>query len=114
MATLRLVGLGAVLLAGSVASGAPFSAGASTSRAGIDNPVAGTDCQAFPADNWWHADVTNLPVHALSDQWMSRMSPQSDLHPDFGPSFGDGPNYGIPITVVKSSHAKVTVRFQYA
>ncbi len=28
------------------------------------------------------------------------MSTGVDLHPDFGPSYGDGPNYGIPITVV--------------
>ncbi len=37
-----------------------------------------------------------------------------DLHPDFGPSYGDGPNYGIPITVVDSTHATVPVRFDYA
>ena len=36
-----------------------------------------------------------------------------DLHPDFGPSYGDGPNYGIPITVVRKTHAKVKVRFSY-
>ena len=37
-----------------------------------------------------------------------------DLHPDFGPSYGDGPDYGIPITVVGTWHAKVRVRFDYA
>jgi hypothetical protein len=37
-----------------------------------------------------------------------------DLHPDFGSSFGHGPNYGIPITVVKHSHRRVRVHFQYA
>ncbi len=42
------------------------------------------------------------------------MSTDSDLHPDFGPSYGDGPNYGIPITVVRSDHRKVRVSFQYA
>jgi hypothetical protein len=42
------------------------------------------------------------------------MSTGVDLHPDFGPSFGDGPNYGIPITVVGHSHPRVRVRFQYA
>jgi hypothetical protein len=42
------------------------------------------------------------------------MSTDVDLHPDFGPSYGDGPNYGIPITVVRSSHRKVNVRFDYA
>jgi hypothetical protein len=42
------------------------------------------------------------------------MSPRSKLHPDFGPSYGDGPNYGMPITVVGSGHRKVRVRFGYA
>src|SRR3954452_2983192 len=77
-------------------------------------PVAGTHCSEFPSDNWWHADVSHLPVHARSRQWLSHMSTDVDLHPDFGPSFGDGPNYGIPITVVSSSHPKVRVRFDYA
>ncbi|WP_309648150.1 hypothetical protein [Nocardioides sp.] len=77
-------------------------------------PVASTTCSVFPADNWWHADVSSLPVHGRSAQWLSHMSTGSDLHPDFGPSFGDGPDYGIPVTVVRSSHTKVPVRFTYA
>jgi hypothetical protein len=77
-------------------------------------PVAGTSCPTFPASNWWHADVSKLPVNRLSAKWLSHMSPRDNLHPDFGPSYGDGPNYGIPVTVVGSSHAKVAVKFQYA
>ena len=76
-------------------------------------PIAGTTCSEFPRDNWWHADVSALPVHERSAAWLSHMSTEVDLHPDFGPSFGDGPNYGIPITVVKGSHPKVRVRFYY-
>ena len=71
-------------------------------------------CPTFPADNWWHADVSKLPVHARSADWLSHMSTDVDLHPDFGPSYGDGPNYGIPVTVVSGDHAKVRVRFDYA
>ena len=37
-----------------------------------------------------------------------------DLHPDFGPSYGDGPNYGIPITVVSKKHARSKVSFDYS
>ena len=68
----------------------------------------------FPEDNWWHADVSKLPVHDRSADWLSHMSTDVDLHPDFGPSYGDGPNYGIPVTVVSGDHAKVRVRFDYA
>jgi hypothetical protein len=80
-----------------------------------DRPVPGTDCPTFPENSWWHADVSRLPVHPRSAQWMARMSPDRNLHPDFGPSYGEQPApYGIPITVVSGTHPKVTVRFQYA
>lgn len=62
--------------------------------------------------------MRGLPVHPRSVQWLSHMyAAPGDavrLHPDFGPSYGDGPNYGIPITVVGSSHAKHRVGFDYA
>ncbi len=77
-------------------------------------PVSGTTCATFPADNWWRADVSDLPRHRRSRQWLSHMSTRNNLHPDFGPSYGDGPNYGIPITVVGGRHRKVRVRFGYA
>ncbi len=79
------------------------------------NLVPGTTCPVFPLDSWWHADVSGLPVHARSAQWMSRMSPTSKLHPDFGLSYGaQSVPYGIPITIVDNTHAKVTVAFTYA
>jgi hypothetical protein len=77
-------------------------------------PVAGTTCATFPADNYWHADIRGLPVDRHSHAWLSHMSTGVDLHPDFGPSFGVGPNYGIPITVVGHGHRRVRVHFQYA
>jgi hypothetical protein len=77
-------------------------------------PIAGTSCSEFPGNNWWHAHIRDLPVHRRSAQWLSHMSTDRDLHPDFGPSYGAGPNYGIPITVVRPGHRKVRVRFQYA
>jgi hypothetical protein len=77
--------------------------------------VFGTNCPTFPDNSWWHADVSKLPRHARSGQWMARMSPTRKLHPDFGPSFGEQPApYGIPITVVHGSHAKVKVLFDIA
>jgi hypothetical protein len=99
------------------AAGAPrgIAPRAGAPRAGVaGRPVSGTTCPTFPADNYWHADIRKLPVDSHSAQWLSHMSTSVDLHPDFGPSFGDGPNYGIPITVVGHGHARVKVRFQYA
>ena len=73
--------------------------------------LPGTTCRAFPANNYWHADVSTLPLHPRSAQWLSNMSPTRKLHPDFGPSYGaQSVPYGIPITLVAGTHAKVSVR----
>jgi hypothetical protein len=116
-ATKRRVTVAAVAGALAVSAAAyavAADAGASPSAALAKRPVAGTSCPTFPADNWWHADVRKLPVDPRGKKWLSHMSTGVDLHPDFGPSFGDGPNYGIPITVVTHAHPRVRVRFQYA
>jgi hypothetical protein len=80
----------------------------------VGRPISGTQCPTFPADNYWHADIRGLPLDPHSQKWLSHMSTSVNLHPDFGPSFGDGPNYGIPITVVRHNHPRVRVRFRYA
>ncbi|HEY7477578.1 MAG TPA: hypothetical protein VIB62_05005 [Actinomycetota bacterium] len=73
-------------------------------------PVPGTSCQVFPADNAWHLDVSNLPVHAKNRVWKRAMHSGSTLlHPDFGP-----PSYGIPFDVVGAAHRTVRVDFRYA
>ncbi len=87
----------------------------SFASANAANLVPGTNCPVFPSTSWWHADISKLPVHARSAQWMSHMSPTRELHPDFGPSYGaQSVPYGIPITVVDNSHPKVNVTFGYA
>jgi len=106
----------AVLLAVAALSAAGGAATATTpvpARTAVV-PVAGTACRAFPADNYWNTDIRSLPVDPRSATWLSHMSTGRNLHPDFGPSYGDGPNYGIPVTVVGRRHTKVRVRFDYA
>jgi hypothetical protein len=69
-----------------------------------------TSCQVFPADNVWNTDISRLPVHAQSPQWLASMAAATtNLHPDFG-----GPPYGFPYNVVDNTHPTVTVSFQYA
>ena len=69
----------------------------------------------FPANNYWHADISKLPVNKHSSTWMAHMSSGVNLHPDFGPSYGAQPvPYGIPYNVVSNSHATVKVHFQYS
>lgn len=79
--------------------------------------LPGTKCRAFPASNAWHADISALPVHPRSEQWLaSADAATTRLHPDFGPAYGEQPvPYGIPITVVKSkAKPKAKVKFGYA
>ncbi len=73
-------------------------------------PVPSTTCQVFPADNIWNTDISALPVHARSPQWLASMaSSTTNLHPDFG-----GPPYGFPFNVVDNTHPLQTITFQYA
>jgi hypothetical protein len=89
---------------------APPAGGASGS-----DVLAGTSCQIFPADNYWHADVASLPVDPRSAAWLNAMGASTrNLHPDFGPS-GDPKNpYGIPVTIVPAGQTLVPVKFTYA
>jgi hypothetical protein len=68
------------------------------------------NCPILPADNVWNADVSSLPVHPQSAQWLaSGRADSKRLHPDFGRT-----PYGLPWTVVDSGHPSVPVRFDYA
>jgi hypothetical protein len=103
-----------LLVSGALVLACAGAAPAVAVRPELAKPIAGTHCSEFPADNWWHADVSQLPLHARSSAWLSHMDTEVDLHPDFGPSYGDGPNYGIPITVVGKKHSKSKVSFDYS
>ena len=99
-----------VLVATAVVTGTSYAGAVAVRTA---RPVAGTDCRVFPADNYWNTDIRDLPRHPRSRAWLSHMSTDRNLHPDFGPSYGDGPDYGIPVTLVGGGHATVRVRFDY-
>lgn len=77
--------------------------------------LPGTRCRAFPADNYWHADISRLKVNVRSAQWLSHMQVSTRrLHADFGPAYGAQPvPYGIPITIVNRA-PRVKVSFDYA
>jgi hypothetical protein len=105
-----LVAAAAASLLATACSGGP-SPGHPAETIALTGAVNG--CSVFPSDNYWHADISGLPVNPRNKAWRSHMSISRDLHPDFGPSYGDGPNYGIPVTVVDSSHDTVSVKFDY-
>jgi hypothetical protein len=100
LALAAMLGLGGLVASGPAAGGAPL-------------PGTGGNCPLFPADNIWHADVSGLPVHPRSADWLTSMGgAEQRLHPDFGPNDGGQP-YGIPYTVVSGSTQKVEVTFDY-
>src|SRR5437588_7232296 len=69
-----------------------------------------TSCQVFPADNIWNTDISTMPVHARSAQWLASMAAATTkLHPDFG-----APPYGFPYNIVDNTHPNLSVTFQYA
>ena len=55
--------------AGPAAAAGPGAQRAVGSPSGV---LPGTSCPVFPADSWWHADVSGLPVHARSADWLRK------------------------------------------
>jgi hypothetical protein len=99
--------LAVVAVAGPLAACVPTPAPAKTTKPTTAAPAA-AKCTVLPANNVWHADVSKLPVNAHSTAWLASTGAASrKLHPDFG-----GP-YGIPVTTVAGSHAKVPVTFEW-
>ncbi len=67
------------------------------------------DCQVFPADNPWNWDISDAPVHPMSDAYIASISnrgPQN-LHPDFG----ENPAYGFPYQIVDARQPPVPIVF---
>lgn len=99
-------------LAGSIGPSAEASRPLPQAKGEVSPATGVGGCRVFPRNNYWNADVTGLDVDSRSDAWMSHMSPDSFLHPDFGRNGRRFP-YGIPITLVDETHAKVMVTFTY-
>src|SRR5829696_804747 len=79
------------------------------------SPVPGAPaCPLTPADSFWHADVSTLPVHAQSSTWVASVGTGSTLKADFGSGTWDGGPIGIPYTTVPGTQTRVPVTFDYA
>ncbi len=64
-------------------------------------------CSIFPADNAWNRDISALPVHAKSADYINTIGLTRTLHPDFG----ENQAYGIPYNVVPVTQPKVPITF---
>jgi hypothetical protein len=78
-------------------------------------PVPGApSCSMTPADSFWHADVSGLPVLPQSASWVSSIGATAGLKADFGSGLWDGGPIGIPYTTVPGTQPRVPVSFGYA
>jgi hypothetical protein len=78
-------------------------------------PVPGAPaCPMTPADSFWHADVSVLPVHGQSSTWVTSIGTTAGLKADFGSGVWDGGPIGIPYTTAPGTQAPVPVSFDYA
>jgi hypothetical protein len=67
-------------------------------------------CSVFPANNAWNRDVSTLPVHANSTNYVNTVlasGSNKNLHADFG----GGGEYGIPYITVPGTQPLVPVNF---
>ncbi|MEY2449595.1 MAG: hypothetical protein QOH79_3071 [Acidimicrobiaceae bacterium] len=77
-------------------------------------PVPGApNCPMFPSDSVWHADVSQLPVHPMSNQYVSSIGPTARAKADFGSGLWDGGPIGIPYNVVGAGQPTTNVTFEY-
>lgn len=67
----------------------------------------------FPEDNYWHADVSGLPVHPRSDDYIASIGWDRYVHADFGSGLWEGSTIGIPWTEVDGDQPTVPISFYY-
>jgi len=71
-------------------------------------------CPMFPADSFWHAEVSALSVHASSAAWVAAVGSASHVHADFGSGLWNGGPIGIPFVEVGAGQPSVPISFDYA
>src|SRR5712691_287829 len=73
-------------------------------------PLPGTSCTLFPANNILNADVSALPVNAQNAAWLGNMTQNTNLHPDLG-TFAQW--YGMPVNVAPPPTTALTPTFNF-
>jgi hypothetical protein len=71
------------------------------------------NCSLFPPNNYWHANVSDLPVHDMSDEWVASIGADDGVHMDFGQGLWNGAPIGIPYTTVGAGQPLVPITFYY-
>jgi hypothetical protein len=68
-------------------------------------------CPLFPADNIWNRDISTLPIHRNSANYIASIGPTGTLHVNFGAGLYGGIPIGMPYIVVPGSQPYRPVNF---
>jgi len=99
-----------------VATEANKSKAESAAKSGSASPLLKTpegEIAVLPADNPWNQDISRLPVHKNSRDYIRSIGEDKPLFPCFGADYRGAPN-GIPYEFVPADHPKQKVEFEYA
>ena len=84
-----------------------------TNARALGNAIIG-GCPLFPVDNIWNRDISSLPIHPNSANYISSIGLTSHVHADFGSGLYNNAPIGIPYTIVTGNQPFVPVSFDYA
>ena len=73
--------------------------------------IAGQPCPVFPANNIWNRNISALPVHPLSSNYINSIGLTSRVHADFGSGLWAGGPIGIPFVRVMQGQPPVSIFF---
>ncbi len=79
---------------------------------GTSAPILG-GCAIFPENNIWNRRVDSLPVHPSSNQYVSIIGSDKNVHADFGSGEWEDFPIGIPYVIVPPTQLGVTITFAY-
>jgi hypothetical protein len=82
----------------------PEQTGAAKSQTDVSN------IQVFPQNNPWNTDITHLPVHTKSSDYLKSIGLNTGLHADFG-TMWEGAPIGIPYSIVGKDQPRVKIQF---
>jgi hypothetical protein len=71
-------------------------------------------CPLFPDNNIWNRDISTLPVHRNSANFIASIGMAGHLHAGFGAGLWNGRPIGVPYIIVPGSQPNVPVSFTYA
>lgn len=78
---------------------------------GAGGSTGGTSaCSVFPGDSAWNRDISMLPVHSNSENYVNSVGADLYMHPDFG-TVWEGAPIGIPYVVVASSTPMSSIEY---